>query len=322
LLTTEDPESETVITPAMRVQVIVPTLNAASDWPLFAPAVLSCVRSEQVLILDSESTDGTVDLARAAGFQVCSVEQAKFNHGGTRQAAAEMLENAEILVYLTQDAVLVGPDSLSTLVAAFKDPRVGAACGRQLPRPGASAIETHARAFNYPPVSDVRSLASRDRLGIKTVFMSNSFAAYRRSALMCVGGFPNNVIFGEDSITTARLLLANYSIAYVAEACVYHSHGYSPVQEFKRYFDIGVLHSREHWLLEEFGHAHGEGKRFVLSELRFLGQRSPLQIPSALLRTGMKFVGYRLGKMEARLTPRVKRQLSMHPRFWAEPMLR
>lgn len=304
----------------MRVKVIVPTLNAAKEWPLFAPALLACVRPQQVLILDSESTDQTVDLARAVGFQVHSVEMAKFNHGGTRQAAAEMLDDVEILVYLTQDAVLAGPRALSSLVAAFEDPHIGAACGRQLPRPGAEAIETHARIFNYPPMSDVRSLASRERLGIKTIFMSNSFAAYRRSALMSVGGFPINVIFGEDTIAAARLLLAEYSIAYVAEACVYHSHAYSPMQEFKRYFDIGVLHSRERWLLEEFGHAHGEGKRFVFSELHYLWQRCPFQIPSALLRTGIKFFGYRIGKMEARLTPGIKRQLSMHARFWAEPI--
>lgn len=305
----------------MHVKVIIPTLNAANDWPLFAPALLACVQPEQVLILDSESSDRTVDLARAAGFQLCSVERAKFNHGGTRQAAAEMLDDADILVYMTQDAVFAGRKSLSNLLAPFNDPRIGAVCGRQLARPGAQAIETHARTFNYPATSDVRSLASRKKLGIKTVFMSNSFAAYRRSALMSVGGFPAHVIFGEDSVTAARLLLAGYHIAYVADACVYHSHAYSPMQEFKRYFDIGVLHSRERWLLEEFGQANGEGRRFVVSELRYLWQRCPLQIPSALLRTGMKLLGYRLGRVESQLAPAIKRQLSMHPRFWAKPIL-
>jgi rhamnosyltransferase len=162
----------------------------------------------------------------------------------------------------------------------------------------------------------VRSLASRAQLGIKAVFLSNSLAAYRRSALMCVGGFPTNVIFGEDMLTAARLLLAGYKVAYVAEACVYHSHSYTMVQEFKRYFDIGVLHCREPWLLDEFGQATGEGKRFVLSELRYLQEQDAWQIPSALVRTGIKFLGYRLGRMEARFTPNIKRQLSMHPRFW------
>jgi rhamnosyltransferase len=302
------------------LNVIIPTLNATNDWPRFAPALLACVRPEQVLIVDSESTDGTVDLARAAGFQLRVVARAEFNHGGTRQMAAEMLPNAKILVYMTQDAVLSGPDVLTKLLAVFDDPDVGAACGRQLPRPGAESIEIHARSFNYPAISQVRSLSSREQLGIKAVFLSNSLAAYRRSALIDVGGFPTNVIFGEDTVTAARMLLAGYKVAYVAEARAYHSHPYTWMQEFKRYFDIGVLHSRERWLLEEFGQASGEGKRFVRSELLYLWQNDVGQIPAALMRTLGKLLGYRLGRAETRLSTGVKRQLSMHPKFWAEPI--
>ena len=300
------------------VSVIVPTLNASREWPRFAPALRACIQPEHVLIVDSESTDGTAELARANGFQVHSVSRSDFNHGGTRQMAAALLSDAEILVYMTQDVVLAGPDALTNLLAAFDDQQVAAAYGRQLPRPGATAIEAHARNFNYPATSDVRSLENRAKLGIKVIFLSNSLAAYRRSALMGVGGFPTKVIFGEDTVTAARLLLAGHKVAYVAEACAYHSHPYSPMQEFRRYFDIGVLHSRERWLLEEFGHANGEGKRFVISELNYLWQQGARQIPSAMLRTGIKLVGYRMGRMEARLGPKLKLHLSMHPRFWAE----
>jgi rhamnosyltransferase len=301
------------------LKVIVPTLNAAKDWPQFAPAILNCVLPKQVLIVDSESTDNTTELSSKAGFELCSVARAKFNHGGTRQMAAEMLPDAEILVYMTQDAVLAEPDALSRLLAAFDDPEVGAVYGRQLPRPGAQAIEIHARSFNYPAVSQIRSLGSREQLGIKTAFLSNSLAAYRRSALMEVGGFPANVIFGEDTITAARMLLAGYKIAYVAEASAYHSHAYTWMQEFKRYFDIGVLHSREHWLLEEFGQASGEGKRFLQSELAYLWRHDATQIPVALTRTFGKLLGYRLGRAEKRLPLSVKRRLSMHATFWQEP---
>jgi len=300
------------------LHVIVPTLNAAGDWPQFAPALLACVRAEQVLIVDSESTDGTGELARAAGFQVLSTTRASFNHGGTRQMAAELLPNAEILVYLTQDAVIADPMAIERLVGAFADPAVAAAYGRQFARAGAGGIEAHARGFNYTATSDTRTLVSRERLGFKAIFISNSFAAYRRSALMEVGGFPSNVIFGEDTITAAQFLLAGYKVAYVAEAGVFHSHAYTWRQEFKRYFDIGVLHSRERWLVDTFGGASSEGKRFVISELRYLRKHDALAIPSALVRTGLKLLGYRLGKMEARLTPGVKRVLSMHPRFWVQ----
>jgi rhamnosyltransferase len=298
------------------VMVIVPTLNASRDWSSFAPALLACAVPEQVLIVDSESTDGTPDLARAAGFQARSVLRAKFNHGATRQLAADMLPNADILVYMTQDAVLAGPDALAALLAPFEDPRVAAAYGRQLPRPKATAIEAHARNFNYPATSEVRSLEIREQRGIKTVFFSNSLAAYRRSALVGVGGFPANVIFGEDTIVVAKLLMAGYKVAYVAESCAYHSHSYTLTQEFKRYFDIGVMHSRERWLLSEFGQPNGEGRRFVLSELRYLRHWNPWQIPNAIVRTFTKLLGYRLGRAEARLTRGIKRRLSMQPGFW------
>jgi len=301
------------------IGVIIPTLNAAANWPKLVPPLLMSVAPERVLIMDSASSDGTVSLARAAGFRVCSFPQKEFNHGGTRQLAAELLGDAEIVVYLTQDAILHDPSSLGHLLAAFADPSVAAAFGRQLPRFGAGPIESHARGFNYPATSDVRDLDSRDRLGIKTIFMSNSFAAYRRSALMAVGGFPGDIIFGEDTVTAGKLLLKGWRIAYVAEASVHHSHAYSWRQEFKRYFDIGVLHTRESWLQENFGRTGGEGKRFVISELTHLWHNRPILIPSAMIRTMLKLAGYRLGRLEQSFSPNLKRKLSMHHTFWRGP---
>jgi rhamnosyltransferase len=300
----------------MKYIVIIPTLNAANDWARFARALSICVGPQSVLIVDSESTDGTAGLARAAGFRVHTIARTEFNHGGTRRLAVELLPDSEILVFLTQDAVLVESDAISRLFAPFADPNVAAVFGRQFPQPGATPIEAHARLFNYPAQSDIRTLASREQLGIKSIFISNSFAAYRRHALMAVGGFPRNVIFGEDTITAAKLLLAGWKIAYVAEAQVYHSHSYTWTQDFKRYFDIGVLHARESWLLKEFGRAGGEGGRFVRSELSYLWPRHGWLIPSALIRTALKLVGYRLGRIENRLSVGLKRRLSMHRRFW------
>ena len=297
-------------------KLIIPTLNAALDWPRFSSALLACATPDEVLIVDSSSTDDTVALAHSSGFSVCSIPLAEFNHGGTRQFAAEVLSESEILVYLTQDAILRGPKELTNLLAAFDDRSVAAAYGRQLPRIGAGPMEAHARYFNYSAESNVRDLGDRERFGFKTIFISNSFAAYRRAALLTVGGFPKDVIFGEDTIVAAKLLLGGWKIAYVAEAQVYHSHDYTWIQDFKRYFDIGVLHSRESWLLQNFGSTSGEGGRFVRSELNYLWPRHCWLIPSALIRTALKLVGYRLGRIENRLSRSWKRRLSMHRDFW------
>ena len=90
----------------------------------------------------------------------------------------------------------------------------------------------------------------------------------------------------------------------MADALVEHSHRYSFQEEFRRYFEIGVFHEREHWLVEQFGSASGEGRRFVLSELRYLWSHDPLLIPAALIRTAAKYIAYHAGRRESGLASR------------------
>jgi rhamnosyltransferase len=303
----------------VQVYVVIPTLNAAQDWEGFAPIVSRWISPDRVLIIDSSSDDGTDILAKTCGFRLVQISRSEFNHGATRQLAVDRFPDAELYVFLTQDAVLSSTESLDHLVRVFEDPRVAIAYGRQLPRLGATPIEAHARIFNYPETPSIRTLAARDELGFKAIFVSNSFAAYRRAALMDVGGFPSNVIMGEDTVTGAKVLLNGWQIAYVANAVVRHSHSYSLTQEFRRYFDIGVLHSRESWLVEEFQQANGEGARFVSSEVEYLGANSPWLIPSAFIRTVLKLIAYKLGWLERRLPLAAKRRMSMHKTFWSLP---
>ena len=56
------------------------------------------------------------------------IARADFNHGTTRQQAIEQFAaDADVVVFLTQDAVLTEPTSLQQLVDAFDDPTVAAA---------------------------------------------------------------------------------------------------------------------------------------------------------------------------------------------------
>lgn len=301
------------------IGVIVPTRNAAGYWDDFEAALnRQGLNRDQILVVDSSSTDDTAYLARAAGYRVVQIPQCEFNHGATRKAACEWLPAAEILVLMTQDAVLSETNSLITLCSVFQDAGVGAAYGRQLPRPRAKACERHARFFNYPARSERRSFEDRKTLGLKAAFLSNSFAAYRRTAMQAVGGFPDHVIVCEDVLVGAQMLMAGWQLAYVAEATVIHSHAFSIRQEFARYFDIGVNHAREPWLLETFGGAGGEGRRFVLSELRYLLDHDRTALPGAVFHTALKWVAYQMGRKERHLPLQTKRRLSSHPNFWKE----
>ena len=300
-----------------RYRVIIPTYQAGRHLD----ALLLALRAQQldprdVLVVDSSSRDDTAERFRAFGAEVLAIPQSDFNHGGTRRMAVQHCADAEFLIVMTQDAI-PAPGAFNRLLAAFGDIKIGMAYGRQQPRPQARAIERHARLVNYPDqASVVRRYEDRARYGVKTTFSSNSFAAYRASALLQIGNFPEESFFGEDQITAGRLLMAGWKLAYVSEAAAIHSHGYSVMDDFRRYFDIGVFHSRNRWLLESFGRAEGEGLRFIKSELAYLLKHEPLSIPSAMLRTLLKYAGYRLGMMEARFSPSAKKKLSMAPYYW------
>jgi rhamnosyltransferase len=281
----------------VNICLCIPTLNAGNTWGEVVSALRAQkVQPSEVLVLDSSSTDATADLAKQNGCRVVSIPREEFRHGGARQHAAESAFGADVLAYLTQDSILADSNALGRLTAAFEDPSIGAAYGRQLPRPGASPIEAHARLFNYPPVSAIRSLESIAAMGFRAIFFSNSFGAYRRTALEQAGGFPRELNFGEDTVVAARLLQDGWRIAYVAEAQAYHSHAYSCREEFRRYYEIGRLHGNEPWLLRDFGKASGEGRRFVISEIQYLSRHAPWMIPEAMLRTGLKYVGYKRGR--------------------------
>ncbi|MGC1424848.1 MAG: glycosyltransferase [Terracidiphilus sp.] len=300
-----------------RVAVIIPTFNAARHWAALSAGIRAqSLVPDQVVVIDSSSSDGTAELARRDGFEVIVISPQDFNHGGTRQTGAEYAEGADLLIYLTQDSVPFETDAFANLVAAFDDSEIGAAYGRQLPREKASAIEAHARHFSYPAAPRVRSWESRRTMGFKSIFFSNAFGAYRRSALMSVGGFSPDVIFGEDTLVVARMHRAGWKTAYVANAMVRHSHAYSIAEEFRRYFDIGVLHARESWLVEQFGSASGEGRRFVISELKYLLRHGVHLTPSAAARTFAKYLGYKIGRHESGIDPRLKYHLGLNRQYW------
>lgn len=295
--------------------LVVPTCNPGPAFRCFLKSLNCQMVMPDLMLLDSESTDATATLARETGFTVHQIARRAFNHGATRQKGVDLCA-AEIVVFMTQDAMLASPDSIANLLRCFEDPKVGAAYGRQLPHGDATPIAAHARIFNYPAASSVRTRDDIPRYGIKTAFISNSFAAYRRGALTEVGGFPSDAIFGEDTIVVAKMLAAGWKVAYRADATCWHSHNYSWAEDFRRYFDIGVFHRREGWFLEALGRAEGEGRKFVISEMSFLLRKAPWLVPSAAVRTFLKLVGYRLGKKEAAIPRWLKRELSMHKGYW------
>ncbi|WP_339866660.1 glycosyltransferase family A protein [uncultured Algoriphagus sp.] len=303
----------------MQVNIFIPTLNAGKIWKdVLAGVAMQTYPISRLVIIDSGSTDGTLDLINEETCDLIQIDKKNFDHGGTRQMAAETFPDADIFVFLTQDAILAEPDAIRVMVESLaNNPELGMVYGRQLPHKNAKVLETHARLFNYPAESKIRGLEDADRYGIRTISCSNSFAAYRKTAFFAVNGFPTGSILGEDVLIAGKMLLNGWKLAYLSHSKIYHSHDYSAIEEFKRYFDIGVFHINNHWIFENFGRAESEGFKYLKSELTYTLKHNPLLIPKCLITTGAKLVGYKLGLHYRSLPLGLSKSLSMTKAYWS-----
>ena len=304
-----------MLIPDQMVSILIPTYNAGPSFGALLDALnRQQLRSFEIVVVDSSSSDETLSIAKTRGVRTHRIAKEEFDHGATRTFMGT-LAKGDILVYLTQDALPMDDTSVPMLVSGLlTDNGIAVAFGRQVPHKNATAFAAHLRAFNYPAQSYRRTLADRTRYGLKTFFCSNSFAAYRRKALNTVGWFQAGCLLAEDMHVCAKLLKHGYQSAYVAEAVVHHSHNYSVAQEFARYFDLGVFFQREDWMLNEFGNAEWEGLRFLFSEFSFLIRRGlPHYIPLSLLRMAGKGAGYRLGHLSPYLPQSFVSWAGMHP---------
>lgn len=302
-----------------RTGVIILTLDAERHMPALLGAIGALnVHPRRVLFVDSSSSDRTVARAREAGHDVHVIARADFGHGRTRNEAARLCADCDFLVYLTQDAEPVGADWLERLLAPFADPAVALVYGRQLPRPEATWSERYAREFNYSSRPDRSERRDLERRGIKAVFCSNSFAAYRRDALDVVGGFPEHLPMGEDMAVALRLLERGYARVYQPDARAVHSHDYTLSQELRRYFDIGALLAMDAELRRARLAASGEGARFLRGELSGAWRHHGLvSAARVLMRAAAKYLGFALGQRYAILPVTLCRRLSMHAFFWS-----
>jgi rhamnosyltransferase len=277
------------------ISIIIPTLNGAHHLPDLVNSLgRQTMKDVEVIVVDSESDDGTAEIAASLGCIVQRIARGEFDHGGTRNLGVEM-SSGEILVFLTQDALPLSEEFLARLIAPIDGRITAAAYARQIPAPEATPKEAFARLYNYPPESCMRHISHLEHRTLKTFFFSNAASAIRRDCFEKVGRFPSPVATNEDMLLCARLMDAGYQIAYVAEAEVIHSHEFSLTEVFRRYFRIGTVVGEHQATLRVEHHAAG-GLEFVRRQIAHLYRIGhPELIPGAVVEAGVKALAFSCG---------------------------
>ena len=300
------------------VDVIIPAYHPGKEFAtLIKRLEKQSVPIHRIIVMNTEESMWNKEWEKLSdAMEVHHLTKEEFDHGGTRARAAE-LSDADVMVFMTQDAMPADRELLAELLKALdQEENIAAAYARQLPNAECSFVERYTRAFNYQDTSLVKTKADLDKYGIKTFFCSNVCAAYKKDIYEKQGGFVRRTIFNEDMIYAGGLIQAGYGIAYAAEARVIHSHNYNCMQQFHRNFDLGVSQA-EHPEIFEGVPSEGEGMRLVKKTLSHLVRSEKIWlIPGFVMQCAGKYAGYLAGKNFRRLPKKFVLWCTMSPNYW------
>ncbi|MDO9541375.1 MAG: glycosyltransferase family 2 protein [Kiritimatiellia bacterium] len=299
----------------MKVSVVIPVLNAGALLPGLLKSIASQkpVTPDEIILVDSHSTDNTVAVARSYP-EVKVIPIDTFSHGRARNLGARAA-TGDIVVLLTQDALPQDDKWLFNLLQPFADERVGAAYSRQVPREDAPPTEKFFLDYHFPAGTAVcREKKESGPLGFEDVFFSNVSAAIRKSLLLKYP-FDETLIMSEDQQFARDLLAAGWAVAYQPESVVIHSHSYSLTGAFRRYFD-SVYSLTMIFPGHDMGKSASIGLRYLRREVVFIARNYPLYLPYYFLYTLAKTAGTVCGHFAEHLPKSVLKKISLHSYHW------
>jgi rhamnosyltransferase len=209
------------------VSIILRSLNEAWALRETLPAIHGQEYTNwELLVFDSGSTDGSVDL-------ICKAQPREFVQlapheyvPGRVMNQGMRLAKGEFCIFVNADATPQGNGWLRPLVTALAHPNTAAVFGRQIPRPDCRAVYAcdYDRCFGPN-----RESARWDH------FFSMANSGVRKD-VWTRRGFLESLQYAEDDEYTRWCKANGYDVVYCPESVVMHSHNYTPAQAYKRSF--------------------------------------------------------------------------------------
>jgi glycosyltransferase involved in cell wall biosynthesis len=216
------------------VSVVVIGRNEAKNLP-------SCIKSIremdypqdrlEMIYVDTDSTDGSPDVARSLRIEVCE-EHSDFPSPGLARNRGWQEAKFDIVHFVDGD-IVIDPNYLTIAVACLGRDRVACVIGRLQERHASDNLIT--RILEYP--WKMRQPGDVDAPGAGGTFL--------KSALVEVGGYRSDVSGGEETELGARLRDRGYRVLLIDHSMGTHDYGIRHVGGlWARYKNIGRSFAR------------------------------------------------------------------------------
>lgn len=212
----------------MKASIVIRTLNESKHLP----ELLEGIRTQdtdgldtEVVVVDSGSTDGTLDIARSYAATIVHIERRDFSFGRSLNLGCRA-STGEYLVFISGHCIPVETHWLRELLEPLRSGAAVYSYGRQVGGESSRFSEKQLFRKYFPEVSRIPQTDS--------IFVNNANSALVKS-IWEEHPFDEELTGLEDMELAKRLVSKGYRIAYVASAPVYHLHDESWGQVRRRY---------------------------------------------------------------------------------------
>jgi len=196
---------------------------------LFAGIRQQTLTDVQVILVDSGSTDRTVEIAQKFDVEVVSIDPKEFTFGRSLNKGISHAK-ADILVFASAHVYPVYPDWLEYMVSPFSDSRVAVCYGKQRGTKDSKFSEQQVFYHWFPENSQLQE---------ENPFCNNANAAIRRS-LWLEHPYDETIPALEDLAWAKWAMQRGFKVHYSAEAEIVHIHHESWKGVYNRYRREGM----------------------------------------------------------------------------------
>jgi len=298
------------------VSIVLLALNAGENFKKVLSGIFSqSFKSFEVIIIDSGSTDNTLEIANKYPIKIKKIKKQDFGHGKTRNLGAK-LAKGKYVVYLTHDAIPENKNWLQELIKPLKeDKKIAGVFSRQVPKENENEID---KFFYFSLYPNENKSWNKDNYSQGDNIFSDVSSAIKKDLLMKYP-FDNDIIVTEDYEWASKILKKDFKIFYNSKSKVIHSHSYNLKTLFKRCFDIGVSYQK----IYDSNNSKNKnsfirkGLSIHKNELKYLiKNKSPYLIPYAILKDATKFIAVNLGKNSNLLPNAINKRFSNYRGYW------
>jgi rhamnosyltransferase len=209
----------------MSTSIVIRACNEEKHIPRLLQGIeQQTLKDPEIILVDSGSTDHTLDIVSQYPVNVVQIQPEEFSFGYSLNRGISHA-HGDLIVIVSAHVYPVYPDWLERLLAPFADPQVALTYGKQ--RGNALNKFSEAQIFQhwYP---------DHTQLHQPYPFCNNANAAIRRS--LWEDQRYDEILPGLEDLEWAhRIMARGYTLSYVAEAEVVHVHEETPPMVFNRY---------------------------------------------------------------------------------------